>query len=422
MTAYTFPFKASVAAGLGLALSLLAGASQAAENSGNPLGNMLVRDSKFELNIRSYAMQRTRPMQPDSEAWALGGWLGYQSGWLGEVFSVGLTGYTSQPLWAPADGSGTLLLGPDQQGYSVLGQAWASLRLQGQTLTGGRFEVNQAEVNPQDSRMTPNTFQGARLSGDVAGASYLLAWLTDEKTRNSTRFVNMATVAGAPAGVSSPMWLLGVDGEPLKDLKMRFSTYHVPDILNSSYLDASWLTPLSGAYQLRLGAQYMTQSSTGSDALTGSSFSTAVAGVKADLTSGAATATLAYTQAQRSAAYRTPYGSWVGYTSMIVNDFNQAGQKAVLLAGTYDFAGAGAPGLPLNAGILWSREAINASTGTTLPNQNEYDMTLDYRFTEAHWPQWAIPLWLRARMSVVVPATGGSTHDYRVILNYPLNF
>ena len=92
MTAYTFPFKASVAAGLGLALSLLAGASQAAENSGNPLGNMLVRDSKFELNIRSYAMQRTRPMQPDSEAWALGGWLGYRSGWLGEVFSVGLTG------------------------------------------------------------------------------------------------------------------------------------------------------------------------------------------------------------------------------------------------------------------------------------------------------------------------------------------
>ena len=405
-----------------LALTAAVGIASAADAGTNPLGRMLVDDSNFSLNIRSYFFDRERPGPVYQQAWALGGWLGYQSGWLGDVFQVGAVGYTSQPLWAPADAPGSLLLGPDQQGYSVMGQAWGSLRLAGQTLTGGRFEVNQAEVNPQDNRMTPNTFEGGRLSGDIAGANYLLAYLTGEKTRNSTQFVNFATVAGAPAGVSSPMWLFGVSGDPLKDLKLRFSTYHVPDILNSNYLDANWLTQLSDTYQLRLAAQLMNQSSTGSDALTGSSFSTGVVGVKGDLTTGGATATLAYTQTRRSAAYLSPYGSWVGYTSMILADYNQAGQKALLVSGTYDFASVGAPGWVLNAGILFSRDAVNASTGTAIPNQNEYDMTLDYRFTASSWPKWAQPLWIRARAALLVPTSGGNTTDYRIILNYPLNW
>ena len=396
-------------------------ADQAGAGTGQTIGNMLGRDSTVSMNVRSYLMDREKPGPVYDQAWALGGWLGYQSGWLADTFQFGLTGYTSQPLWAPAGSDGTLLLAPGQKGYSVLGQAWASLKLLDQTLTGGRFEVNQAEVNPQDTRMTPNTFEGVRLSGDIAGANYLLAWLTSEKTRNSTQFINMATVAGAPANVSSSMWLFGVSGEPLKDLKLRFSTYHVPDVLNSSYLDASWLTRLSGLYQLRLGAQVMNQSSTGSNALTGSSFSTGVAGVKGDLIAGPATATLAYTQARSSAAYRTPYGSWVGYTSMIVNDFNQAGQKALLVSGTYDFAANGVPGLAMNAGVLFSRDAVNAATGAALPNQNEYDLTLDYRFTALHWPKWAKPLWLRARAALVT-SSAGNTNDYRVILNYPFDF
>jgi hypothetical protein len=44
-----------------------------------------------------------------SEAWALGGWLDYKSGWLADVFRLGATGYTSQPLHAPETRDGTLL-------------------------------------------------------------------------------------------------------------------------------------------------------------------------------------------------------------------------------------------------------------------------------------------------------------------------
>ena len=383
---------------------------------------MLINDSTVTLQLRSYWMDRHKPGPVANQAWAAGGWLGYQSGWLGDMLSFGLVGYTSQRLWGPADASGTLLLTSAQEGYSVLGQAYVSLKLLDQTLTGGRFDVNQPEVNPQDNRMTPNTFEGGRLSGKLGGVNYFAGYLTAEKTRNATTFVNMATVAGAPSGVSSDMWLFGLDAAPVKDLALRLSSYHVPDVLNSTYADAAWLTPLSDAFKLRLGAQAMFQASTGSDALTGSSFSTSSSGVKADLISGGATATVAYNQTGRGANYRTPYGAWAGYTSMIYQDFDKAGQKAYLLGGTYDFAGLDLAGMVLNGAIVFGRDAIDPSTAVALANQTEYNLTLDYRFTAKNWPEWAKPLWVRARAAYITQSVGGNTTDYRVIVNYPLVF
>jgi hypothetical protein len=408
-----FPAACIVAATLG------ATAPAFAADDASALENMLVNDSTLTLQLRTYAMDRHKPGPVANEAWAAGGWLDYRSGWLGGMFSFGLVGYTSQPLWAPADASGTLLLTATQDGYSVLGQAYVSLKLFEQTLTGGRFDVNQPEVNPQDNRMTPNTFEGGRLSGKVGGVNYFGGYLTAVKTRNATGFVNMAAVAGAPSSVSSPMWLIGFSGEPVKDLGLRFSSYHVPDVLNSTYADGVWLTPLSDAYKLRLGAQAMYQSSTGSDALTGSGFSTYSGGVKADLIAGGATASVAYTQTGRGAAYRTPYASWAGYTSMIYQDFDQAGQKAYLIGGTYDFAGLDAPGMVLNGAVAFGRDQINPSTGAPLPDLTEYDLTLDYRFSAKRWPQWVQPLWIRARAAYLDQSAGGHTTDYRIIVNYP---
>ncbi len=399
-----------------MALSSVMSAVAADETSA--LENMLVRDSETTLQFRTYAMDRHKPGPLLNQAWAAGGWLGYQSGWLADTLRFGLTGYTSQPLWNPADASGSLLLTSEQQGYSVLGDAYVSLKLFEQTLTGGLFKVNQPEVNLQDNRMTPNTFEGAQLTGKVGGVNYLGGYLTAEKTRNATRFANMATIAGAPSGVSSPLWLIGLAGEPVRDLAWHFSSYYVPDILNSTYGDAAWLTPLAETIKLRLGAQAMVQNSNGSDALTGSGFSTYSGGVKADLIAGPAIATLAYTQTGRGAAYRAPYGSWAGYTSMIFQDFNQAGQKAYLIGGTYDFAGQGVPGMVLNGAIVFGRDQIKAATGAALPNLTEYDLTLDYRFSAASWPEWLRPLWLRARAAYLDQSAAGHVTDYRVIVNY----
>jgi hypothetical protein len=357
----------------------------------------------------------------ENEAWAGGGWLAYDSGWFSNLLRIGLVGYTSQPIWAPDNKDGTLLLEPGQHGYSVLGQAYGSLKLWDQMFTGYRQIVDQPEVNPQDNRMTPNTFEGYTLAGKVVGIDYFGGYLDKMKTRNADVFRNFATVAGAPPGVEEAMWLGGLSYSPTKDVTLRLSNYHVPNILTSTYSDASWLATLSEEYKLRLGGQYMYQSSAGDDLLTGSSFHTWSGGAKADLIRGPATLTFAFTQTGRGATYQAPYGFWAGYTSMIVEDFDRADERAWLIGGTYDFVKLKVPGLVINVAAVFGRNAIIPASGTSLSNNDEYDLTLDYRFKSGNWPEWVKPLWIRGRASRVEYTLSGNTNatnDYRIIVNY----
>jgi hypothetical protein len=221
--------------------------------------------------------------------------------------------------------------------------------------------------------------------------------------------------------VSEPLWLGSLSYSPVKDFTARLSSYHVPNILTSTYTDFVWLAPLWGAFKIRVGGQFMYQGSTGSNLLTGSSFDTWAGGTQADLIWGPITASLAYTQTGRGAAYRAPYGSWAGYTSMIVNDFDRAGETALLVGGAFDFAGLNLPGLSFFTNAVFGRNAIDPRFGVKLPDNTEYDFTLDYRFTASNWPDYLAPLWIRARAVVLEQKLNGFTgvtNDYRVILNY----
>ena len=234
---------------------------------GNEFERALLRESAITLHLRSYYLDRKTPTPPGNAAWAAGGWLGYQSNWLGNVLRVGLTGYTSQPVWAPADRDGTLLLKPGQQGYTVLGEANVQLKLWDQLFTLYRQRIDEPEVNPYDIRMTPQTFEAYRLAGETGDVRYTAAYLTAMKPINSDRFINFAAVAGAPPGTSEPMWLGSLSYSPVKDFTARLSSYHVPNILTSTYSDFVWLASVSDLFKLRIGGQFMFQGSTGSNLL-----------------------------------------------------------------------------------------------------------------------------------------------------------
>jgi hypothetical protein len=375
------------------------------------------KESEITVHLRSYYLERDRP-SPSSDlgAWALGGWLGYQSGWFADFLRVGAVGYTSQPLWAPDDKDGTLLLKPGQEGYTVLGQAYVALRMQQNVFTAFRQLVEQPEVNPRDIRMTPNTFNGYTLGGKVGEFVYYGGYLDKLKTINSDEFRDMATVAGVTTVGSQAMWLGGIAYKPAESLALRLSIYDVSDVLGSTYMDAVWNTKVGQDTGLKLSGQYMLQSSNGS-ALTGASFDTHAWGLRADLTRGPLTLTTFYNQTGRGQNYQTPYGGWAGYAYMIVTDFNRAGETAWAIGGSYDFKES-VPGLSLNAYAVYGSDAIVAATGAPSTDKTEYDLTLDYRFGAERWPDWLKPLWLRFRYANVDESTVGTTHDVRVIANW----
>lgn len=384
------------------------------------------RESELSVHLRTYYLDRERPAAADLKANTIGGWIGYDSGWFFDRIRFGLVGYTSQKIDAPRDEDGTLLLKPNQKSYGGFGELNARIRLWDENIfTGYRQKVFQPEVNPQDNRMTPNTFEGYTVAGKILEVNYYGGYIDKMKPRNATGFSNMARIASSTTDEKSGMWLGTLSYSPVKDLTLRYSGYHVPDILKSNYLDAGWLTPLSESLKLRLSGQYMFQSSTGNNALTGSSFDTWSGGGRADLMFGGATLRAGYTKTGKGANYLSPYGTWAGYTTMVVTDFNSAGQGAILLEGSYDFAAVKIPGLVFSAYGVFGNNQINPTSRAAVGDKKEYNGTVDYRFNGGGWPEWIKPLWLRARVTRIEqdqPGANAITKDYRFIVNYEQTF
>ncbi|HEX2386475.1 MAG TPA: hypothetical protein VHL99_07920, partial [Candidatus Binatia bacterium] len=86
-------------------------------------------DTTVDFNLRSFFFDRQKFGTAASEAWAMGGVLGYKSGWLFDRIQVGTTFYWSGKLWGPGDKDGTLLLEPGQHGYQVLGQLFGRIKV-----------------------------------------------------------------------------------------------------------------------------------------------------------------------------------------------------------------------------------------------------------------------------------------------------
>jgi hypothetical protein len=226
-----------------------------------------IKDTDLKVNFRSYYFNRINPNDTQNEAWAFGGWVGYRSGWLLDTFAMGATLYGSASLYAPEDHDGTLLLKPGQEGYYVPGEAWGALRYQDYALLKGyRQKVDQTYINPQDNRMTPNTFQGVTLGGKVSWVQYLGGFLWEIKPRNADEFISMSQKAGARGESDDGVGLFGVRLTPLDGLRIDVSNQYGVNTFNTFYAEADYLRPLTGDWKLRVGVQFTDQRAVG-DAL-----------------------------------------------------------------------------------------------------------------------------------------------------------
>ena len=372
------------------------------------------RDTRLAVKPRSYYFDRDRDIG-DSVAWALGGSMEYQSGWFKQRLSVAATLYTSQKLYGPADKDGTLLLKPGQQSFSVLGEAYMELRLtEGIKARAGRTAVDAPYLNRQDNRMVPNTFQGYRVEGTVVEhVEFVAAQVTHMKRRNSDNFEPMSRAAGLQ-GTDEPVTVAGSRYNFSDSVNLGFINLYAWNFMNTFYTEGNSAWPVTEDLALGLSAQYTGQKSVG-DELEGD-FDTRVYGAKASATYRGATLSFAFSSTDNDSRIRSPFGSYPGYLSLMVADFNRAGEDAWLVGLAYDFAEAGLPGV---SGFLNYAEGFTQNSDSTgLPDQRELDLTLDIRATQAFWDG----LWLRLRHARLDQDghLADDVRDWRVILNYAL--
>jgi outer membrane porin, OprD family len=376
-----------------------------------------LHDARFAAQLRTYYFNRDKFDDSKSEAWAIGGSLSFTSGYLADLFRVGAVLYTSQPLYGPEEHDGTLLLAPGQDGYTVVGQIYGEFKFTDQIFGAiGRKEYTTPFINKNDTRMTPNTFEGITVYGRSGGKDGAPEWrfgggyISKIKERNSDEFVWMSRDAGA--AVDRGVFLGGVNYKQ-GSFSIGAIDYYSDDIINIFYTEAAYdAIAMPGGAKLRLAGQYTDQRSNGDNLLTGTAFSTYQWGVKADLTVGAAVLTAAYTDTSSDSAMQSPWSGYPGYTSVQVEDFFRAGESALLLKAAYDFTGHGAKGL--SAYALWVH-----GSGVSAPNYNEdeYDFNLQWTPDKAGLLRG---MSFRLRYAQVNQRGGGDPDikDFRFIVNY----
>jgi hypothetical protein len=374
-----------------------------------------LRDARLLLHLRSYWREEDPPDPGESEAIAYGGWLGLRSGEWEEFFSVGATLYTTQRLYGPDRKAGTGLLSPGQHGFSVLGEAWAKLRVRDHQAVLYRQSLDLPYVNRRDSRMVPQTFEGYTLRGKRSSLTYAAGYLSDIKTRDSDHFVSMSEAAGVRER-DEGMLFGGLRWRPNEEFMLGGIEYWVADTLNVVYAEVDYLLPLEAPVQIRLAGQFTDQRSVGRDLLTGSSFDTRSFGVRAALSYEKAILNLAFTSTDDEERIRSPWGSDPSFLARMQKNFNRAGEDAWGIGVSYHLDRLGLRGVSGVASYASGRNARNPATGMSQPDQEELDLTLDYRLKEGRLRG----LWFRARAAFLEQDPGGTTTDFRLIVNYEL--
>jgi hypothetical protein len=191
-------------------------------------------------------------------------------------------------------------------------------------------------------------------------------------------------------------------------------THYSWDLFNTFYAEANSAWDLSDALAMRLSAQYTDQRSVGDERL--GSFDTSVYGLRAQASYGGGILTLAYTSTGNGSGIRNPYGGYPGFASVIVEDFNRAGEDAWLIGLSYNFEQVGWDGL--SAFVNYVSGDTPDSGRSASPDQEELDFTIDLKP-----PQGVLEgVWLRARAAFVDQHGDGARDlaDYRIIINYSL--
>lgn len=364
--------------------------------------------AEFGLQPRLYyrALQNSSGLQ---DAFSAGGSLSLITGWWRDTLQLGVTGYTTQPVVAPSGAGNTGLLRPNGDGFSVLGQAWAKVKAGPATATLFRQAIQLPFINGNDSRMIPNTFEAYQIEAEPSNIFRLnLGYVAGMKARTSTDFEPMSEIAGAPRvnrGTSFAGFLLGSEERTYLGAIGELTW----DLFNCTYMQAGQTWQFSQGLEIRGDVQFIDQRSVGSELL--GTFNTQLYGARLTGSFARALLSLEFSDTAAGTGIRNPFGGDPSFNSLMISNFNQAGEKACGIGITYDFSKLGLTGVRAFAAYAYGSTPAGRW-------EEEINATVDYRITAGTLKN----CWVRLRYAHNASSAPVPTEDFRVIFNYRLNF
>lgn len=379
------------------------------------------RDARIDLNIRSYYRDADSQstLNRKSEAWALGGNLDFKSGHFRDIFALGIAGYTTQKMYA-SNAPDSSLLGPGDSGITSLGMAYAELKVDE---VKGRFYrqiIDTPFVNRHDNRMIPNTFEAYIVgSRDLRPVEFIIGQVTKMKPKDENQFISIAERLNLGGDTTNGISMAGIVSHFNEDIQGALINYYTWDAYNTVYSELNADIYDQDELTASVQFQFFDQRSVGEELI--GAFSLQQFGGSTSIGYNGLVASTAATTVIGADA-QTQFGSYAGYTSMIINDFNRKGETAFVIGLSYDFGKLGLYGLSAYTNMSWAW--INDSQAITRETRSrEFDINIDYRFPEGTIFE---NLWIRLRGAWLSPndAPDGTqipaVNDYRIIVNYDI--
>ncbi len=329
-----------------------------------------------------YFTQRNKTTGDDydniKESFAIGGYLKYETPWLGDHFGAAAALYGTAPVTAELNQEnqgGTGLLTPDNEGFAVLAEAYFKVRFEQSEARFWRQRIETPFINGNDSRMLPQTFEAYGLkSSDIETLEWSLFWVDKEKGRDTDLFKSMTEMAGLDN--RGGVLMAGADWTPEKALPMRFWNYYAPDLDNTFFTQIKYAFGDPEGVRYSLLFQGVDQRSVG-DQL-GGDYTTGELGLMGSVTFAGITFELGGTAVDGSKGIRNSWGTYPFFNNLMAYAFDRAGEKTLYLGLAYDFARIGAKGFSANIKTGFGDTPDSGRNASF--DRNEYTLNLNYAF------------------------------------------
>ena len=318
-----------------------------------------IEDTKAGLELRNfYYNSDTRTnastAQSKQEEWAQGFILRVESGFTeGTVgFGVDALGLLGVKLDSSGDRVGTGLLPGDfatgseaPDDYSSL-HATAKMKISKTILKVGAIEPKNMAIARSDSRLLPQTFEGAQLiSKEIDGLTLDVGYLTEQNNRNSSNYedITYAGKGGVAAGEPEDFKFAGATYTLMKNLTGAYYYSNLEEAYKQHSFNLIHVLPISDNQSLKTDLRYARSTDDGSSTVDnkalGAMVTYSVSGHSFGLGYQKMSGDTGFAYAGAST---DPY--LVNYV-MLSADFANADEKSWQARYDYNFAAMGIPGL-----------------------------------------------------------------------------
>ena len=375
----------------------------------------LLEGAELVLKPRTYYLHRGYDVADTRAGWALGGGLEFRSGWWEDRVRFGATISTTQKLYGPSDKDGTQLFKPGPEAFTVVSEAYATIRLAGDHgVRIGRQTLDLPYLGKHDLRMIPNTFEAVGIGNKPGdGFAYMAGYVDSIKYKDSDEFIPMSEAAGVE-GSDDGLTFWGARYRMPDQSVYGLLHQRTPDLFETTFAKVEQRVVLADETSLWADISYTAQSSIGDELL--GDFSTHLVSARLELVSGAQKFRVGMSRTDEGGGIKKPYGNPANYLSIIINDFDRADEDAISLGYSYDFGQVGPGKLSFFANAVWGETPDKGPNAS--PDASEFDLTVDWRLNQG----WSEKVWVRFRGAWVrqdedFPGAD-DLFDFRIIVNY----